>query len=952
MSLGDGALREEAKLPACTGELHPAGDVLYLRALPAGCAGPSARRSQSRVSQRYGDASIPLYRLDGDRWTLLPRLDESGYGLFTTEHDLWTISSVSPVAEQIRRLTSTGLSTPVRLPTSGGFFDREFTEWNGEVLYTTGFLDNRAFRLRAGAFEPLAAPFFGPRYFVAGTRLFAAGTGTEVYLYDGSGWNVTPGVDGSPEAVDVFLAGDSSLFAVVGAEIWRREGTGWARLPRPPLVNGVPRGFVFQNRPILVNGSRLLAFDGFAWTDLGPFEADVFVTSFSTVPPTLVTPNELWISAQVDTLLRYRDGVLTTFHDSSVQSSPPGGPYENHPTAHVREMGGSIVVFGTAGDAYRLAGEGSDSQVLVPAFSELRDYWPRDGASINGRTFLTVQKKPDTASPPAVLVEVTPFGVRPLITPQDYQRGLGAKQGEEFLGTFGGALLLGGLSLTDGGVLAQRADQTQFSVDPSGLFATTTSYDAASFDTSDCFYRRRASGRRSRPPWTRRASAEGDTGRRSSSLTSRSASLRGARAAGRSFLAGVRRGARSRPAGTARGPGAGLRRPAVRRVRGPRRRSRRFRRRSGLESGGRRERGGDAHGTRFGQLHGLDTSSPSRRAGRLPPAPRDVGRRGRPRTGPECDELRNRSARCAPSAVRKPRSGRSHRLEPSRRPLRRVSRDRVDRRSPWLLREERRGRERRDDRGARNRPGRFRATRKVPPGGRLRQSSYATYRTEISFGRFATDSTCRRGSRTPSRGGLPVRRRLVLFRGLRGRRPARSRRRRVAPGERRLRPAGNRRRNALDLGSGDPGRVRSPGRRGRPRTADRISSAEYGTAVPAFAEGAWARTRAVVPGLLESHAFRSNVAVANPEPEGGPPVTLSVDLRAADGSRIATLPSVTLRPGERRQFNRPLAPRGGRGLRRHHARRRRGTLRRLRRRERQRHGERISLRDDARRVTA
>ena len=30
---------------------------------------------------------------------------------------------------------------------------------------------------------------FRPRYFVAGTRLFAAGTGTEVYLYNGSGWN-------------------------------------------------------------------------------------------------------------------------------------------------------------------------------------------------------------------------------------------------------------------------------------------------------------------------------------------------------------------------------------------------------------------------------------------------------------------------------------------------------------------------------------------------------------------------------------------------------------------------------------------------------------------------------------------------------------------------------------------------------------------------------------------
>ena len=89
------------------------------------------------------------------------------------------------------------------------------------------------------------------------------------------------------------------------------------------------------------------------------------------------------------------------------------------------------------------------------------------------------------------------------------------------------------------------------------------------------------------------------------------------------------------------------------------------------------------------------------------------------------------------------------------------------------------------------------------------------------------------------------------------------------------------------------------------------SSAEYGTSVPAFAEGRWAHERAVVPGLLESDAFRSNVAVANPEPEGGPSTTLSVELRSADGLRVGTLPSVTLRPGERRQFNRPLAPRIG-----------------------------------------
>ena len=60
VALGDGSIREEAKLPACTGDLFAAGDVLYLKARWAGCGGPSARTRLSTVSA-YGDGSIPLY---------------------------------------------------------------------------------------------------------------------------------------------------------------------------------------------------------------------------------------------------------------------------------------------------------------------------------------------------------------------------------------------------------------------------------------------------------------------------------------------------------------------------------------------------------------------------------------------------------------------------------------------------------------------------------------------------------------------------------------------------------------------------------------------------------------------------------------------------------------------------------------------------------------------------
>ncbi len=907
----DGTLREEARSPACTGELHAAGDVLYLRALPAGCAGPSARRSESYVSQ-YGAASIPLYRLDGDHWTLLSPLDESYYGLFTTENDLWTIGSAGPSDRQVRRLTSAGLTPPVFLPRAGYSSDIAFVEWNGDLLYLTGFGDSRAFRLRAGVFGMIPAPFVGASYFVAGSRLFASGTGSEVHLYTGSGWNVTPGIEGSPEAVDAFLAGNSSLFAVVGAEVWRREGSEWNRLPRPPLGNGVPRGFVFQNRPILVNGSRLLAFDGFAWTDLGPFEADIFVTSFSAVPPTLVTPNEFWISAQVDTLLRYRDGVLTTFHNSSVQSPPPGGPYENHPTAHVREIEGSIVVFGAAGDAYRLAGEGSDSQVLVPAFPEVSDYWLRDGTSVDGRTFLTVQKKPDTASPPAVLVEVTSLGVRPLITPQDYQRGLGAKQGEEFLGTFGGALLLGGLSLTDAGVLAQRADQPRFSVDPSGLFATSTSYDTSLMG----HVRLLLPARRVRKEMAASVDTTGVGGRRY-----RTTLVLGNFSLTQTCVAHILPGAASSPAfDVPLAPGRQVRiEDPVPGYVGPL--SVEF---EGLDD----DRDAFAAvrvwnpagaGTAGAMLVGRDSGSSTGWTPLLPPGTRAGSRlhlaMSAAADGPGQDQNATNYGTDPPGALRVP-SGGLVQIDPTASNLQKV----LYVGSPGtLLTDDLLGYCVRNDPGVED----VTIVSTEPPGtipGQLVRflpavvsvsSAYATYRTELSLGRAAYVLNL------PKRITYTVTWRAAGF--------ADASFFSVALDEGEVLhvpdavgwlgangvfvPTGNVE-GTLTFGSGDPegasALILSAVILAKPPGA----SAEYGTAVPSFAESRWARTRAIVPGLLESGAFRSNVALANPEPEGGASVTLSVELRSADGSRIATLPSVMLRPGERRQFNRPLAPRG------------------------------------------
>ena len=907
VALGDGNLREEAKLPACSGELYAAGDTLYLRALPAGCAGPSARARLSRISDRYGPATVPLYRLDADHWTRLPDLEESYYGLFTTDHDLWTIGAVSAVAEQIRRLTPTGLTPPVLLLDSGYSSDRAFTEWNGEILYTTGYPANRLYRLRAGAFESVPAPFYGALYAVAGSRLFASGAGSELHLYNGASWDVTPGITGSPGSVDAFLVGDPALFAIRGAEIWRRDGTDWAPLPRPPLVNNVPRGFVFQNRPILVNGSRLLAFDGSGWTDLGPFEADVFFTTFAPVPPSLVTPDEFWVSAQVDTLLRYRDGVLTTFRNSSIASNPPGGPYENHPTAHVRSMDGAIMVFGSAGNAYRLTGD-----LLVPAFPEIRDYWVDDGAAIDGRTFLNVRLKPETSSPPASLVEVTPSGTRPLISPRDYQRGLLAKQGEDSLTTFGGALLLGGLSLTKAGVLAQRADRAYFSMDSSGLFATSTSYgggvrhDALLLPTV-----------RVRKVIAASVDTTGVGGRRY-----RSTLVLANFSSTRTCVAHVLPGAATSPVfDVPLGPGRQVRveNPVPNFV-GPL--SVDF---EGLDD----DRDAFAavrvwnpvgDGTAGATLVGRDSGSSSGWTPLLPPDARAGSRLhlaiSAAADGPGLDQRTTNYGTDPPEALAVP-SGTLVQVDPIASSLRKV----LYVPSPFSVpTDDLLGYFVRNDPGAEDitivssdAPGTI-------PGQLVRflpavvsvTSAYATYRTELSLGRAAfalyvpkrasyTATWRPAGSTTASSFSFDLDEGEVLHvpdavlwlasNGV-------------------FLPPGSVE-GTLTFSSADPEGASALLVNAVILARSIGSAAEYGTAVPSFAEGRWARARAIVPGLLESDAFRSNLAVANPEMEGGSSVTLSVELRGADGLRLLTLPSVTLRPGERRQFSRPLAPRIG-----------------------------------------
>ncbi len=81
----------------------------------------------------------------------------------------------------------------------------------------------------------------------------------------------------------------------------------------------------------------------------------------------------------------------------------------------------------------------------------------------------------------------------------------------------------------------------------------------------------------------------------------------------------------------------------------------------------------------------------------------------------------------------------------------------------------------------------------------------------------------------------------------------------------------------------------------------------YGVSYPAFATGGGARSSAVVPGLLQSAAARSNLAVVHAGGGSGGPLALSVQLHdASTGAPVGIPLSVTLNAGDWFQWSRVL----------------------------------------------
>ena len=843
---------------------------------------------------------------------MLPRLDVSGYfSLFTTQRELWVLYPVSSSAEQIRRVTAEGLSAPITLPGNYGIGD--FVDWNGTLLYLTQDRAAPLFRLVNGTFKPFT-PAVSPslpdtRIYVAGNRLFQCTAGSDPQVLGTGGWLSTPGALGSSR-VDRFLHGDSGTYAVRGAEIWRLDGSEWTRLPRPPLAFNVPTGFVFQGRPVLFDTSHVLTFDGSRWVVIAETGRDV--ASWNSAPASLVRPDEFWFSASIDRLYRYRDGTLQTFVNAE-----PLDPTGQFTTSSVRDIGGDVVVFGVGGGAFHLQNDSvADTDSLVPAFPDLSGFFLRDGASVNGHTYLLVQAKPGNSPARPSLVERTVDGFRPLVMEQDYSQGLIRKQGEDFLAVQGNSLLFGGLSLTGDRLRAQRADRAGFTLDSSGNFAThrfEDSFVAAAVPDGLLLPVLRV--RKTVPAAVDATGVGGLRYRTTLVVANLSASTPcvARLLPGTSDTAALELPLSPGEQRIVEDPAPGFVGPLAVEFEGLDEDQDAFAAVRVFNPAG--------QGTAGGVLVGRDAGSVAGRNLLLAPSPRTGSRLHMAASaavdGPGQD-LTTIDYGFDPAVSARVPAGALFQTDPTPKNLMRVLDLGASYAAPtddllaYCVR---------NDAGANDvtiaeaEPTAvlFARLERFLPAVVSVESSYARYRTEISFGRFATDV-------------YPPQERTytVSFRPSGSASPPYSFPVTVAGDVLHVPDAAAwLRSNGAPVGEAVEGTLSISGE-GPTGASDLLvgavvlarptnSSAEYGTAVPAFAEGAWAHTRAVVPGLLESHAFRSNVAVANPEPDGGPSVTLSVDLRAADGSRIATLPSVTLRPGERRQFNRPLASRGGEG---------------------------------------
>ncbi len=470
ISLADGTRRDGPLLPVCHGRLMAAGGKVYLVGVQLICGGPSVRKT-------LASTETPLYRLDGGAWTALaPLTDYAEYSGFSgTPRGLWIAAQGTNVQSAVRLLDASGLSAPILLPRGVSPYSKAPVEWGAEVFYLSDDPSGNVFHLVNGAFVPFdpLPPMQLPygrhvEIHAAGSRLFATGDGYDPEVLSGGFWSETPGIEGTAGA-DTYLASASAAFASRGGTFWKRTASSWTPLPTPPIGTQRYEGVVWQERPVLVDRvspGRLLVYSEAS----GTWNPLVILGSTESL---LVSGTALCMTTATQ-LGCLRDGAW------SFAALPKPGPFDPSPQRRLRDLDGTAVVV-TLGNVYRL-----EDETLNPLLTDLPSGLSvRDVASADGRAYLLVGDfRPSSGSVPRVRAVVAAAGASYpavltgredlLYSLDDPSASLSVTQDRLFISRTYPTMAA---TLRDGRLRQARGGAAIGYLDRSGLFASTGSND-------------------------------------------------------------------------------------------------------------------------------------------------------------------------------------------------------------------------------------------------------------------------------------------------------------------------------------------------------------------------------------------------------------------------------------------------------------------------------------------
>ncbi|MHB8797992.1 MAG: Kelch repeat-containing protein [Thermoanaerobaculia bacterium] len=467
ISLVDGSIREEPSLPLCAGFLFGVADHLFVLQSEPSCGGGPSSAGISSGALAAGAAS---YRLDGDRWTELEPWTRP-FPYFFTANAAWIFEEDRPTsARSLTLLTRSGFSPPIPIPAGQLTNNPKPLEWNGRMILSA----ERIYEVSDGALLPFApdCPIPGERLFAVGSRLFAWNEGWNVASLSGSAWEETSGV---PEVAggQVFFKGRTKHYAIRGNRLFRRDDSGWVGLP--PSPSSADLRYLYAGQFVFLEDDPVFLDQGYSGT-YGAWRYDAPSDSWVDLQPppamrgpALVHDGDLYVGNRDEA-----EGRLAVRHDGAWSTLETGAA-----VWQLREANGQLYVFGCRTSESDYAVCRLDEGRLVPAFPGLATAGMNalDVVGRDGETLVSVSDRTPPEYPQSlrrVLVSADVVGYRTVLRQGDLRDAGHGSYSQDLLSPlvrFGEQLLLPGLSFRDGQLRAQRSPMVPSILDPKGRFA-------------------------------------------------------------------------------------------------------------------------------------------------------------------------------------------------------------------------------------------------------------------------------------------------------------------------------------------------------------------------------------------------------------------------------------------------------------------------------------------------